>query len=414
MPDQPPRASTVEFEHVTKRYDPGAKNTPGAVNDLSLTVPAGKICVLVGPSGCGKTTSLKMVNRLIEPTSGRILIDGQDASKRDVIELRRSIGYVIQQVGLFPHQTIGENVATVTRLLGWSKDRQRQRADELLGLVGLDPGEYRNRYPSQLSGGERQRVGVARALAADPPIMLMDEPFGAVDPIVRERLQNEFLRLQEELAKTILFVTHDIDEAIKMGDLVAVMQTGGILAQFAPPEEILANPASDFVARFVGADRGLKRLSLARVGDLDLMAIPMARPGDDAAAVRRDARAHPFGHLLLLDNGGQPLGWIRAADIPEDGALTDDMAVPMSPLLNRRATLKDALSLLLDSDVQAGIVVDREGRALGVVTVDMIAEVMRQGDHVVPDEPQGPDDDGAGPIDLAETEETVAIEAETR
>ena len=270
MADQPPRASTVEFDHVTKRYDAGAKNTPGAVNDLSLQVPAGKICVLVGPSGCGKTTSLKMVNRLIEPTSGRILIDGDDIAKRDVIELRRSIGYVIQQTGLFPHQTIGENVATVPRLIGWSKDRQRQRADELLALVGLDPTKYRNRYPSQLTGGERQRVGVARALAVDPPIMLMDEPFGAVDPIVRERLQNEFLRLQEDLAKTILFVTHDIDEAIKMGDLVAVMQAGGKLAQFDAPAEILANPASEFVARFVGADRGLKRLSLRRVGELTL------------------------------------------------------------------------------------------------------------------------------------------------
>jgi osmoprotectant transport system ATP-binding protein len=415
MPDQPPRASTVEFEHVTKRYDAGAKDTPGAVNDLSLTVPAGKICVLVGPSGCGKTTSLKMVNRLIEPSAGRILIDGQDAAQRDVIELRRSIGYVIQQVGLFPHQTIAENVATVTRLLGWSKDRQRQRADELLGLVGLDPKQYRNRYPSQLSGGERQRVGVARALAADPPIMLMDEPFGAVDPIVRERLQNEFLRLQEELAKTILFVTHDIDEAIKMGDLVAVMQTGGILAQFAPPEEILAAPASDFVARFVGADRGLKRLSLTRVGNLDLMEIPTARPGDDASAVRRTALAHPWGYLLLVDDAGAPIGWIRDADIPGEGSFSEDMAVPMSPLLNRRATLKDALSLLLDADVQAGIVVDRDGRALGVVTVEMIAEVMRQGDHVVPDEPQGPEEDGAGPIDLADTQaERPPVEAETR
>src|SRR6187455_1944777 len=236
MPTEPatPRAaSTVEFEHVTKRYDAGAKNTPGAVNDLSLAVPAGKICVLVGPSGCGKTTSLKMVNRLIEPPSGRILIDGEDAAKRDVIELRRSIGYVIQQTGLFPHQTIRENVATVPRLLGWSKGRQRQRAEELLALVGLEPAKYSSRYPSQLSGGERQRVGVARALAADPPILLMDEPFGAVDPIVRERLQNELLRLQEQLAKTILFVTHDIDEAIKMGDLVGVMQVGGHLAQFA-------------------------------------------------------------------------------------------------------------------------------------------------------------------------------------
>jgi osmoprotectant transport system ATP-binding protein len=223
MPDQPRRAATVEFRHVTKRYDARAKDAPGAVNDLSFTVPAGKICVLVGPSGCGKTTSLKMVNRLIEPTSGQILIDGVDIATREPTALRREIGYVIQQVGLFPHQTIAQNVATVPRLLGWPKQRLRDRADELLALVGLDPAAYRDRFPSQLSGGERQRVGVARALAADPPIMLMDEPFGAVDPIVRERLQNEFLRLQEELAKTIMFVTHDIDEAIKMGDLVAVL-----------------------------------------------------------------------------------------------------------------------------------------------------------------------------------------------
>jgi osmoprotectant transport system ATP-binding protein len=393
MPDQPPRASTVEFEHVTKRYDAGAKNTPGAVNDLSLTVPAGKICVLVGPSGCGKTTSLKMVNRLIEPTSGRILIDGEDAAKRDVIELRRSIGYVIQQTGLFPHQTIGENVATVPRLLGWSKGRQRQRAEELLALVGLEPAKYRSRYPSQLSGGERQRVGVARALAADPPIMLMDEPFGAVDPIVRERLQNEFLRLQEDLAKTILFVTHDIDEAIKMGDLVAVMQAGGLLAQYAPPAEILANPASDFVARFVGADRGLKRLSLKRVGELTLSSVPTARVGDDAAAARRSALEQETEHLLVVDEQNRPIGWIAVEDIPNEGSLSEDLPEPMSPLLNRRATLKDALSLLLDADVQAGIVVDREGRTLGIVTVEMIADVMREGGHVVPEEPQPPDDD---------------------
>ncbi|MBA2570141.1 MAG: ABC transporter ATP-binding protein, partial [Chloroflexi bacterium] len=278
--------ATVEFEHVTKRYDAREKG-PGAVNDLSLAVPAGKICVLVGPSGCGKTTSLKMVNRLIEPTSGRILIDGKDISKEDPIVLRRHVGYVIQQTGLFPHQRIGENVAVVPRLLGWDAKRQRERTDELLSLVGLDPGRYRDRFPSQLSGGERQRVGVARALAADPPLMLMDEPFGAVDPIVRERLQNEFLRLQEQLAKTILFVTHDIDEAIKMGDLVAVMRVGGELAQFGPPDEILAAPASDFVARFVGADRGLKRLSLARVRDLDLQRPVTARPGDAAEDARR-------------------------------------------------------------------------------------------------------------------------------
>jgi osmoprotectant transport system ATP-binding protein len=341
-------------------------------------VPAGKICVLVGPSGCGKTTSLKMVNRLIEPTSGRILIDDVDIATRSVTELRRSIGYVIQQVGLFPHQTIAENVATVPRLLGRSKEQQRKRADELLALVGLDPARYGQRYPSQLSGGERQRVGVARALAADPPIMLMDEPFGAVDPIVRERLQNEFLRLQEDLAKTILFVTHDIDEAIKMGDLVAVLQVGGLLAQFGPPDEILAKPASEFVARFVGVDRGLKRLSLSRVADLELMPLVNAKVGARGADVRREAIANPFGFLLLLDDGDRPVGWVHKDRIPEDGPVSEELAIPMSPLLNRRTTLKDALSLLLDADVQAGIVVDRAGRAQGLVTVEMIAERMRE------------------------------------
>ncbi len=377
-PLQRARGATVDFDHVSKQYDTRAKGTLGAVNDLSLHVPAGKICVLVGPSGCGKTTSLKMVNRLIEPTSGRILLDGVDTATRDVTELRRGIGYVIQQVGLFPHETIGQNVVTVPRLLGWPKDRQLERADELLNLVGLDAARYRDRYPSELSGGERQRVGVARALAADPPIMLMDEPFGAVDPIVRERLQNEFLRLQEELAKTILFVTHDSDEAIKMGDLVAVMEVGGRLAQFAPPAEILASPASEFVARFVGADRGLKRLSLSRVGDLELLPAATARVGEDAAAARARALADPFAYLLLVDEANRPLGWIDQREIPSDGRLTESMAEPMSPLMNRRTTLKDALSLLLDADVQAGIVVDRMGAVLGLVTADVIAGRMRE------------------------------------
>ncbi len=384
--------ATIEFDGVSKHYDVRAKGTPGAVNDLSLTVPAGKICVLVGPSGCGKTTSLKMVNRLIEPTSGRILINGEDVAQRSVTELRRGIGYVIQQVGLFPHQTIGENVVVVPRLLGWPAARQRERAEELLDTVGLDPARYRDRYPSQLSGGERQRVGVARALAADPPIMLMDEPFGAVDPIVRERLQNEFLRLQEDLAKTILFVTHDIDEAIKMGDLVAVMKVGGHLAQFGPPDEILAAPADDFVARFVGADRGLKRLSLIRLGALDLRPPVTARPGDDAAGARREALADEFPYLLLVDDADRPIGWVRPNDIPTPGALREDIAVATSPLLDRRATLKDALSLLLDADVQAGIVVDRNRAVVGLVTADMIADRMRDGPHVVPDEPFPPDE----------------------
>ncbi|HEX5147515.1 MAG TPA: ABC transporter ATP-binding protein [Candidatus Limnocylindrales bacterium] len=378
MPAQSGSAATVEFEHVSKQYDTHAKDTPGAVNDLSFHVPAGRICVLVGPSGCGKTTSLKMVNRLIEPTSGRILLDGVDTATRDVTELRRGIGYVIQQVGLFPHQTIGENVATVPRLLGWTRERRQARAEELLALIGLEPATYRDRYPSQLSGGERQRVGVARALAADPPIMLMDEPFGAVDPIVRERLQNEFLRLQEELAKTILFVTHDIDEAIKMGDLVAVMEVGGKLAQFAPPADILADPASEFVARFVGADRGLKRLSLSRVDALTLQPAITARVGDEAPEARRRALADPFAFLLLVDEQNRPLGWIGQDEIPSDGRLTESMAESMSPLVNRRTTLKDALSMLLDADVQAGIVVDRRGSVLGLVTADMIADRMRQ------------------------------------
>jgi osmoprotectant transport system ATP-binding protein len=372
------RAATVEFRHVSKRYDSGARSTPGAVNDLSLTVPAGKICVLVGPSGCGKTTSLKMVNRLIEPTSGQILIDGEDAATRDPIELRRSIGYVIQQIGLFPHQTIGENAVTVPRLLGWSKERLRARADELLALVGLEPGRYRNRYPAQLSGGERQRVGVARALAADPPIMLMDEPFGAVDPIVRERLQNEFLRLQETLAKTILFVTHDIDEAIKMGDLVAVMQVGGHLAQYAPPAEILANPASDFVARFVGADRGLKRLSLTRVADLELQAVVTAHPDDDAAEVRRRIFADPFPYLLLVDGENRPIGWVDQHELPAEGRIDASLADPASPFIDLRTTLKDALSLLLDADVHAGIAIDRDGHLLGLVTIRSIIAAMEQ------------------------------------
>jgi osmoprotectant transport system ATP-binding protein len=344
------RAATVEFRHVTKVYGspegPDRRGVPpgeagggrGAVSDLSFLVPAGRICVLVGPSGCGKTTSLKMVNRLIEPTSGEILIDGVGVTTRDVTELRRQIGYVIQQVGLFPHLTIGENVAVVPRLLGWSDAQQRERAETLLALVGLDPARYRGRYPSQLSGGERQRVGVARALAADPPVMLMDEPFGAVDPIVRERLQNEFLRLQDELAKTILFVTHDIDEAIKMGDLVAVMAEGGRLAQFGRPADILARPASEFVARFVGTDRGLKRLSLTRLSEIDLL--PVETTVAPSAAAPADAVAGP-------------------------------------PVLRQDVTLRDALSLLLDADATFGLVVDAGGRALGRVTVDMIAARLR-------------------------------------
>src|SRR5215216_2787690 len=288
--------ATVEFRHVSKEYGP-----QGAVVDLSLLVPAGEICVLVGPSGCGKTTTLKLVNRLVEPSSGQVLIDGQDVMRQDPVRLRRGIGYVIQQVGLFPHQTVAENVASVPRLLGWTAERIRQRVDELLALIGLDPARVRDRYPSQLSGGERQRVGVARAMAVEPPLLLMDEPFGAVDPIVRERLQDEFLRIQRQLGTTIMLVTHDIDEAIKLGDRVAVIRTGGHLAQYAPPAELLARPADDFVAQFVGADRGLKRLSLVTVGEIALSDVTTAEVGDSVRDARSPAASAGDRYVLVLD-----------------------------------------------------------------------------------------------------------------
>ena len=257
----------IEFRQVSKTY-PGSDSQ--VVKDLSFEVPEGEICVLVGPSGCGKTTSMRMVNRLIEITEGEILIDGEPNTAMSGTQLRRKIGYAIQQIGLFPHRTIGENIGTVPGLIGWEKDRIRSRTEELLDLVGLNPDNYRDRYPAELSGGQQQRVGVARAMAADPPIMLMDEPFGAVDPITRERLQDEFLYIQDNIKKTIVFVTHDIDEAIRMGDKIAILREGGILAQYDTPENILSAPNSDFVSSFVGSDRVLKRLSLTRVEEMDL------------------------------------------------------------------------------------------------------------------------------------------------
>jgi osmoprotectant transport system ATP-binding protein len=257
----------IKFRGVSKTY---AGSDRPVVNDLSFEILEGEICVLVGPSGCGKTTTMRMVNRLIEPTKGEILIDGEPNTAMSGTQLRRKIGYAIQQIGLFPHRTIAENIATVPSLLDWDKRRIKARVDELLELVGLDPDDYRGRYPAELSGGQQQRVGVARAMAADPPIMLMDEPFGAVDPITRERLQDEFLNIQQDIRKTIVFVTHDIDEAIKMGDKIAILKQGGFLVQYDTPENILSNPNSEFVASFVGNDRILKRLSLTRVGDMQL------------------------------------------------------------------------------------------------------------------------------------------------
>jgi osmoprotectant transport system ATP-binding protein len=369
--------AVVAFEHVTKRY--GGPDAPPAVDDLTLTVPAGEICVLVGPSGCGKTTSMKMVNRLIEPTSGRITIGGQDVASLPAVELRRRIGYVIQQVGLFPHLTVGENVAVVPRLLGWPVVRVRSRSDELLDLIGLEPAEYRDRYPSELSGGERQRVGVARALAADPPVMLMDEPFGAVDPIRRDRLQNEFLRLQEQVRKTVIFVTHDVDEAIKMADRIAILQRGGVLAQYDTPAATLANPASEFVERFVGADRGLKRLSLGRVRDLEVIEPVIVHAGEDRAEVRRRLDGvEPLHYALLVDDQGHPLGWIDEHDLAGNGPIDPGAATPGAPTVEAETTLRDALSTLLASSVQLGVVVDARERVIGLVSVDAIGERLRE------------------------------------
>src|ERR687897_1900986 len=309
----------IEFRGVSKTY-PGSERP--VVNDLSFEVLDGEICVLVGPSGCGKTTSMRMINRLIEPTGGEILIDGELNTAMSGTKLRRHIGYAIQQIGLFPHLTIAANIATVPQLLEWEKDRISARVDELLQLVGLDPEQSRNRYPAELSGGQQQRVGVARAMAADPPIMLMDEPFGAVDPITRHRLQDEFLRIQGEIKKTIVFVTHDIDEAIKMGDKIAILQEGGILAQYDTPENILAAPNSEFVSSFVGADRVLKMLSLLRVSDAD----------------------------LDPPNGNGDL-----------------------PRLGERMTLRDALSELIGSGVERGIVVsDTEDGIRGILSIETI------------------------------------------
>jgi osmoprotectant transport system ATP-binding protein len=302
-------AAEIVFDHVTKVYSGSDKP---AVDDLTITIPAGEICVLIGPSGGGKTTAMKLVNRLISLTSGDITIDGQSISSLDPVELRRGIGYVIQQIGLFPHMTIEANVATVPRLVGWDKSRTRERSHELLELVGLDPGEYARRYPAQLSGGQRQRVGLARAMAADPPLMLMDEPFGAIDPITRERLQNDFLRLHREVRKTVIFVTHDIDEAIKMGDRVCILRQGGKLAQFDTPQAILANPADEFVADFVGADRGLKRLGLMTLADVPLLSEPAAngdrRPEAGPEMTLRDALSLMLTQgstdLVVRDDGG--------------------------------------------------------------------------------------------------------------
>jgi osmoprotectant transport system ATP-binding protein len=365
-------AASLAFQAATKRY--AGQDAP-AVDSLSLDVPAGEICVLVGPSGCGKTTAMRMVNRMIDLTEGDILLDGVSVRERKPAELRREIGYAIQQIGLFPHLTVADNIATVPKLLHWPRERIRGRVDELLGLVGLDPDETRSRYPAQLSGGQRQRIGVARALAVDPPLMLMDEPFGAIDPINRERLQNEFLRLQRDIRKTVVFVTHDIDEAIKMGDRIAVVKQGGRLAQYAPPAELLMRPADGFVEEFVGADRALKRLALQRVRDIDLWRPPIVRVGDPVAQARDRVAESDLPYPLLVDDDGRPLGWLSERALQGERIQRELRSGP-EPVVELDDVLRDALADLLQNEAQYGPVVDASGRVAGVLSIEIIGEAL--------------------------------------
>jgi osmoprotectant transport system ATP-binding protein len=361
----------IRLEGVGKRYPDGTV----AVHSLDLDVPEGELVVLVGPSGCGKSTTLKMVNRLIEPTNGRILLAGEDVTAVDPVRLRRRMGYVIQQVGLFPHQNVATNVATVPKLLGWDRKRTSSRVHELLDLVGLDPTRFAKRYPHQLSGGQRQRVGVARALAADPPVLLMDEPFGAVDPIVRDRLQGEFLRLQEEVRKTILFVTHDLDEAVRLGDRIAVFREGGHLEQYDAPARILGAPASDFVKSFVGGDRGLKRLSVTSIGADDLEHPPVVHWSEPISRAATSLQSVGARWGVVLDDGDRLRGWV-AADAGGTGAVSDHTS-RMEAWIPVGASLKSAFSEMLQHDAGWVAVLDGE-RYLGVLTPATLHEALRR------------------------------------
>ena len=361
-------ASAIRLEGVTKTF-PGA--AAPAVQPLDLVIPGGSIVVLIGPSGCGKTTTLRMINRLIEPTAGTITIGGQDVRARSVTELRRSIGYVIQQVGLFPHRTIAQNIATVPRLLGWDKRRTATRVAELAELVGLDEAMLR-RYPAELSGGQQQRVGVARALAADPPVLLMDEPFGAVDPIVRARLQHELLDLQAKVRKTIVLVTHDIDEAIALGDLVAILNVGGVLEQYAPPDELLAAPANDFVGSFLGAERSIKRLSLSTVGDLDLTDGPWVRVQDAVERGRAAVTRWGGGWLGLVSDDDRFAGWVREADLDGCTSLRDLRPEAPAARIRAESTLREALEVILTSSTPTAVVEHADGTFRGMVELEII------------------------------------------
>lgn len=364
----------IKLSNITKRYE-GA--SAPVVDGIDMEVGAGEICVLLGPSGCGKTTTLKMINRLIQPSAGKIFIDGRDTDEFDVVELRRQIGYVIQQIGLFPNMTVEENISVVPRLLGWDKAKTKRRAAELLEIVALDPSIYLSRYPKDLSGGQQQRVGVARALATDPPVMLMDEPFGAIDPINRELIQDEFLRIQQQVKKTIMFVSHDIDEAVKMADRIAIFR-GGRLEQFDTPDTILARPASQFIAGFVGADRALKRLRLVRAKDALSACDCAARVGDSSERAQALLERHGVEQIVLLDAADKPQGTLSAAALRAiDGKLMAAHANPVQGVARQSDDLRSVISSMFALGQSWLPAVDDDGRFIGYLNQAHIVDMLR-------------------------------------
>ncbi|WP_241972568.1 ATP-binding cassette domain-containing protein [Cryobacterium cryoconiti] len=364
--------ASILLDHVTKRF-PGQARP--AVDGLTMEIPAGKIVMFVGPSGCGKTTTLKMINRLIEPTEGRIVVDGDDVTDMNSDTLRRGIGYVIQAGGLFPHMTVATNIGIVPKMLGWDKARIAARVDELLELVSLDPALYRDRYPKELSGGQQQRVGVARALAADPPILLMDEPFGAVDPITRLRLQDELLNIQEELQKTIVCVTHDFDEAVKLGDWIAIFNEGAQLEQYDTPERILGDPANEFVENFIGSGAGLKQLTLTRVTDVALSDAITGNPGEQAADVLARIVEAGHGHAVIIDGRRRPIQWLSRRKLGRLDVISD-VPDPKLPVVGNRSTLNDALDTMLVSSAGAALVTGRRDMFKGVIDVKTVMDAI--------------------------------------
>lgn len=397
MSNQKP-AAAILIENVTKRY--GGKKA--AVDQLTLEIPKGSVVMFVGPSGCGKTTTLKMINRLIEPTEGRIVINGEDVTHMNGDKLRRSIGYVIQAGGLLPHLTVAANIALVPHMLGWDKKRIAERVDELLDLVSLDPNVYRDRYPKELSGGQQQRVGVARAIAADPPVLLMDEPFGAVDPITRQRLQDELINIQSELHKTIVCVTHDFDEAVKLGDWIAVFDEGARIVQYDTPERILAEPANEFVEDFIGSGAGLKQLNLARVEDVDLLPAITGHPGQNPLDLYTEAELAGHGHAVILDERDRPLAWPSLDQLRRIKTI-QNRRDPALPVVSHRSTLNDALDTMLVASTGAALVEGAKRRFQGVITVETVMNAITELRMASPDERHAPVGNNTGEIPVIHT-----------